>query len=180
MQITKMQKKVKELKSKVYKLQNIAIEGDVPEEDREFYLSNWHTEEEIECVKYLIKELEREIADLEDKIILEKLLREFEEKQKGANQLSSKFDYVNKICYNICVQGKSLYIPFFHYRILIVYIQIKVTKERTKNDYRPAAERDLSQQRKNPGPPGHRLRGADFRGREKVFYWCALAQQGAD
>lgn len=80
MQITKMQKKVKELKSKVYKLQNIAIEGDVPEEDREFYLSNWHTEEEIECVKYLIKELEREIADLEDKIILEKLLREFEEK----------------------------------------------------------------------------------------------------
>ena len=80
MQITKMQKKVKELKSKVYKLQNIAIEGDVPEEDREFYLSNWHTEEEIECVKYLIKELEREIADLEDKIILEKLLRELEEK----------------------------------------------------------------------------------------------------
>lgn len=80
MQITKMQKKVKELKSKVYKLQNIAIEGDVPEEDREFYLSNWHTEEEIECVKYLIKELEREIADLEDKIILVELLREFEEK----------------------------------------------------------------------------------------------------
>ena len=52
MQITKMQKKVKELKRKVYKLQNIAIEGDVPEEDREFYLGvNWHTEEEIECAK---------------------------------------------------------------------------------------------------------------------------------
>ena len=80
MQITKMQKKVKELKSKVYKLQNIAIEGDVPEEDREFYLSNWHTEEEIECVKYLIKELEREIADLEDKIILVELLRKKKKK----------------------------------------------------------------------------------------------------
>ena len=81
MQITKMQKKVKELKRKVYKLQNIAIEGDILEEDKEFYLGvNMHTEEEIECVKYLIKELEREIADLEDKIILEKLLRELEEK----------------------------------------------------------------------------------------------------
>ena len=81
MQITKMQKKVKELKRKVYKLQNIAIEGDILEEDKEFYLGvNRHTEEEIECAKYVIEELERKIADLEDKIILEKLLTEFEEK----------------------------------------------------------------------------------------------------
>lgn len=75
MQIDKIQERIKSLKQAIQDYQDIAIEGELSQEEKELCRAiNWHTEKEIENAKGIIYELKGELADLEDQIALAKLL----------------------------------------------------------------------------------------------------------
>lgn len=74
MQVNQIQERIKSLKLAIQDYQDIAIEGELSEEEKELCKEiRWHTHEQIEDARRIIYELEEEIADLEDMITLAKL-----------------------------------------------------------------------------------------------------------
>lgn len=77
MQVKETIEKLEELKQQLSYFQDIAIEGEVSLENKEFFSGiDWHTDDEIDYAKKIIPELEAEITELEDKITLAKILKE--------------------------------------------------------------------------------------------------------
>lgn len=77
MQVKELIEKLRELKEELSYFQDIAIEGEVSIENKEFFSGiDWHTDDEIDYAKKIIPELEAEITELEDKITLAKILKE--------------------------------------------------------------------------------------------------------
>lgn len=75
MQVKELIEKLRELKEELSYFQDIAIEGEVSIENKEFFSGiDWHTDDEIDYAKKIIPELEAEITELEDKITLAKIL----------------------------------------------------------------------------------------------------------
>lgn len=76
MQVKELIEKLRELKEELSYFQDIAIEGEVSIENKEFFSGiDWHTDDEIDYAKKIIPELEAEITELEDKITLAKILK---------------------------------------------------------------------------------------------------------
>ena len=76
MQVKDMIERLEELKDELSYFQDIAIEGEVSIENKEFFSGiDWHTDDEIDYAKKIIPELEAEITELEDKITLAKILK---------------------------------------------------------------------------------------------------------
>ena len=76
MQVKELIEKLRELKEQLSYFQDIAIEGEVSIENKEFFSGiDWHTDDEIDYAKKIIPELEAEITELEDKITLAKILK---------------------------------------------------------------------------------------------------------
>lgn len=74
MQVNQIQERINSLKLAIQDYQDIAIEGELSQEERELCGAiNWHTKKEIKNAKKIIYELEEELADLEDKIALAEL-----------------------------------------------------------------------------------------------------------
>ena len=77
MQVKETIEKLEELKQQLSYFQDIAIEGEVSLENKEFFSGiDWHTEDDVDYAKKIIPELEAEITELEDKITLAKILKE--------------------------------------------------------------------------------------------------------
>lgn len=77
MQVKDMIEKIEELKQQLSYFQDIAIEGEISSENKEFFDKiDWHTDDEVDYAKKIIPELEAEITELEDKITLAKILKE--------------------------------------------------------------------------------------------------------
>ena len=75
MQVKDMIEKLEELKQQLSYFQDIAIEGEVSIENKEFFSGiDWHTDDEVDYAKKIIPELEAKITELEDKIALAKIL----------------------------------------------------------------------------------------------------------
>ena len=77
MQVKDMIEKIEELKQQLSYFQDIAIEGEISAENKEFFDKiDWHKDDEVDYAKKIIPELEAEITELEDKITLAKILKE--------------------------------------------------------------------------------------------------------
>lgn len=77
MQVKDMIEKLEELKQQLSYFQDIAIEGEISAENKEFFDKiDWHKDDEVDYAKKIIPELEAEITELEDKITLAKILKE--------------------------------------------------------------------------------------------------------
>ena len=77
MQVKDMIEKLEELKQQLSYFQDIAIEGEISAENKEFFDKiDWHKDDEVDYAKKIIPELEAKITELEDKITLAKILKE--------------------------------------------------------------------------------------------------------
>lgn len=77
MQVKETIEKLEELKQQLSYFQDIAIEGEISAENKEFFDKiDWHKDDEVDYAKKIIPELEAEITELEDKITLAKILKE--------------------------------------------------------------------------------------------------------
>lgn len=76
MQVKETIEKLEELKQQLSYFQDIAIEGEISAENKEFFDKiDWHKDDEVDYAKKIIPELEAEITELEDKITLAKILK---------------------------------------------------------------------------------------------------------
>ena len=76
MQVKETIEKLEELKQQLSYFQDIAIEGEISAENKEFFDKiDWHKDDEVDYAKNIIPELEAEITELEDKITLAKILK---------------------------------------------------------------------------------------------------------